>query len=168
MRIKPKILASNPPAIAISATELHQTGKTNFDFENKANLSIFLDRQSFTPSKFGLPFMTILAPNGLTESIRRNHKTSSWVPPCDKTYSSFTTLATSVTLSSLSRFIRRTPAVLRPITWISFTVWRLAIPFLVIRISSSSSSTSLIATTSPLRSEVLTLITPLPPRLVTR
>jgi hypothetical protein len=40
MRIKPKISASNPPAITMPATDLYHVGKPKIDFDNKAIIDI--------------------------------------------------------------------------------------------------------------------------------
>src|SRR5438067_2266554 len=82
--------------------------------------------------------------------------------------SSFTTRATSTTRSPGVRFMTLTPWVLRPEIRIPSTGTRIMIPFLVIIMSSSSGSTSLSATMSPVLSDRLRVMIPRPPRCCTR
>jgi hypothetical protein len=51
MRIKPKILASNPPSIAMPATGLYQREKREIDFDNKAIECILLTGRRLRRSK---------------------------------------------------------------------------------------------------------------------
>src|SRR5690348_148763 len=78
--------------------------------------------------------------------------------------SSFTTRATSTTMSPGVRFITFTPWVLRPEIRIPSTGTRIMIPFLVIIISSSSGGTSFRATMSPVFSLRFRVMIPRPPR----
>src|SRR5207249_3887203 len=82
--------------------------------------------------------------------------------------SSFTTRATSTTRSPGVRFMTFTPCVLRPEIRIPSTGTRIMIPLLVIIMSSSSGSTSLSATMSPVLSDRLSVMIPRPPRCCTR
>ena len=46
MRIKPKILASDPPSIIMPATVLYQSGKSKMDFDNKPKYcNLLINRQ---------------------------------------------------------------------------------------------------------------------------
>src|SRR5690606_1194097 len=78
--------------------------------------------------------------------------------------SSETRRATSTTESPSSSVMRRTPWVARQITRISLAGWRFTTPLRVISMSSCSGRTSLMAMTFPVRSVILKLLTPLPPR----
>src|SRR5690606_32874648 len=83
--------------------------------------------------------------------------------PFSTPLSSGTKRATSTTESPSSSAMSRTPWVARPITRISWTLWRLTTPFRVMSMSSSFGRTSLIATTFPVRGVIFRLITPFPP-----
>src|SRR6266567_7572108 len=76
--------------------------------------------------------------------------------------------AAAAILSPSSRRKRRTPCVERPASRISFAWTRITFPYSVMIITSDSSVTWSAATTGPLRSVDLRLITPLPPRDVMR
>ena len=72
----------------------------------------------------------------------------------------------ATTCSSVSRRMRRTPWVLRPMVGMPLTGMRISLPPLVINIRSSSSVTRRRPTTLPLRSLALMVMTPLPPRFL--
>jgi hypothetical protein len=69
------------------------------------------------------------------------------------------------TLSSVSRFRRRTPLVLRPALRTDFVSMRMILPNWLMTIISVVSSTRLMAVTLPILEPVFMLMTPLPPRV---
>jgi len=90
------------------------------------------------------------------------------VDPAGLSISSASIFAMATSLSPSSILIRRTPWALRPVSRISLTRVRMRMPFSEMSINSSVSQTAVMPTTLPLRSVVLMLITPLPPRLIRR
>jgi hypothetical protein len=70
MRIKPKILASNPPSILMPATGLYQREKRKIDFDNKAKTCISLANRRLHPLNLASSFNSI-APNRLPRLISR-------------------------------------------------------------------------------------------------
>ena len=74
----------------------------------------------------------------------------------------------AATRSPGSRLSRRTPWAERPDSRMVFESMRMILPYWLMSMTWESSETWAMAVTLPLRSVVLTLMTPLPPRLVRR
>ena len=74
----------------------------------------------------------------------------------------------ALTLSPSLSFMMRTPWVFLPMLLILLTGTRMACPWVVMKSTSSSSVTVVMPATGPFFSVILILMTPLPPRLVSR
>src|SRR5262249_24384276 len=89
-------------------------------------------------------------------------------PPPSSPSSRSARRATDTRWSPSSSWISRTPCVLRPMVEMSAVFRRMIIPFSVMSITCSSPRRNFTPTTAPLRSVVLMLMIPFPPRLWAR